>query len=80
MTESGITGGADIESIAELLDVCCMCAAIPGGGALHDYVIWAREVPGVSRAWAWDAWHGPGTVGLAWLYDDREDLSPHATT
>ncbi|HGC1101276.1 TPA: baseplate J/gp47 family protein [Escherichia coli] len=29
-----------------------------------------------SRAWAWDAWHGPGTVGLAWLYDDREDIVP----
>ncbi len=39
-------------------------------------MIWAREVPGVSRAWAWDAWHGPGTVGLAWLYDDREDIVP----
>ncbi len=78
VTESGITGGADIESIAELLDrLLYVRRNPPVGGALHDYVIWAREVPGVSRAWAWDAWHGPGTVGLAWLYDDREDIIPH---
>lgn len=77
VTESGITGGADIESIAELLDrLLYVRRNPPVGGALHDYVIWAREVPGVSRAWAWDAWHGPGTVGLAWLYDDREDIIP----
>ncbi|MGG5040810.1 phage baseplate assembly protein V [Escherichia coli] len=77
VVNSGITGGADIESIAELLDrLLYVRRNPPVGGALHDYVIWAREVPGVSRAWAWDVWHGPGTVGLAWLYDDREDIVP----
>ncbi len=77
VAEDGITGGTDIESIAELLDrLLYVRRNPPVGGALHDYVIWAREVSGVSRAWAWDAWHGPGTVGLAWLYDDRDDIVP----
>lgn len=77
VAEGGITGGADTESIAALLDrLLYVRRNPPTGGALHDYVIWAREVPGVSRAWVWDAWHGPGTVGLAWLYDDRENIVP----
>ncbi|WP_282184306.1 hypothetical protein [Citrobacter freundii] len=37
---------------------------------MHDYVIWAREMAGVSRAWAFDAgmapaqsdWHGFMTI------------------
>ena len=48
----------------------------PVGGAVHDYVIWAREMAGVSRAWAFDAWHGPCTIGLAWVYDDRSVITP----
>lgn len=67
VAEGGITGGADTESIAELLDrLLYVRRNPPVGGALHDYVIWAREVAGVSRAWAWDAWHGPGgRTGMA---------------
>ncbi|BBV67856.1 phage baseplate protein [Klebsiella sp. STW0522-44] len=73
----GITGGADIEPITELLDRLLFRKRNPPvGGAVHDYVIWAREMAGVSRAWCFDAWHGSGTVGLAWVYDDREDVTP----
>ncbi|HGY4723277.1 TPA: baseplate J/gp47 family protein [Citrobacter amalonaticus] len=68
----GISGGTDIESIAELLDrLLYRKRSPPVGGALHDYVNWAREMPGVTRAWVWDCWHGPATVGLAWVYDNR---------
>lgn len=74
---AGITGGADLESIAELLDRLLFRKRNPPvGGAVHDYVIWAREVVGVSRAWCFDAWHGPCTVGLAWVYDGRVDITP----
>ncbi|HBY9795022.1 TPA: baseplate J/gp47 family protein [Klebsiella pneumoniae] len=77
---SGITGGTDIEPIHELLDRLLFRKRNPPvGGAVHDYVIWAREMPGVSRAWAWDAWHGGSTVGLAWVYDSRPDITPTAT-
>ncbi|EEI6239511.1 baseplate J/gp47 family protein [Salmonella enterica subsp. enterica] len=77
---AGITGGADIEPIDELLDrLLYRKRNPPVGGALHDYVIWAREMAGVSRAWAWDMWHGPATVGLAWVYDARDLITPTQT-
>lgn len=76
---AGITGGADIEPIDELLDRLLFRKRNPPvGGAMHDYVLWAREMPGVSRAWCFDAWHGSGTVGLAWVYDDRANITPTA--
>ena len=76
---TGITGGADIEPVPELLDRLLFRKRNPPvGGAVHDYVLWAREVPGVSRAWCFDVWHGPGTVGLAWVYDDRPVITPTA--
>lgn len=76
---NGLTGGTDIEPISELLDRLLFRKRNPPvGGAVHDFVIWAREVAGVSRAWAWDAWHGGGTVGLAWVYDSRPDITPTA--
>ncbi|KFB95909.1 phage baseplate assembly protein J, partial [Trabulsiella guamensis ATCC 49490] len=54
----GLTGGADIEPVSELLDRLLFRKRNPPvGGAVHDYVIWAREMSGVSRAWAFDAWH-----------------------
>lgn len=73
----GLTGGADIEPVSELLDRLLFRKRNPPvGGAVHDYVIWAREMAGVSRAWAFDSWHGPCTMGLAWVYDDRTDITP----
>ncbi|MBA5235295.1 baseplate J/gp47 family protein [Pectobacterium aroidearum] len=77
---NGISGGADIEPVSELLERLLFRKRNPPvGGALHDYIIWAREMTGVSRAWAWDGWHGPGTVGLAWVYDSRDDITPTLT-
>lgn len=77
VSNNGITGGTNIEPIAELLDRLLFRKRNPPvGGAVHDYVLWAREMPGVSRAWCFDGWHGPGTVGLAWVYDDRSLITP----
>jgi uncharacterized phage protein gp47/JayE len=36
----------------------------PQGGADGDYVVWAKEVPGVTRAWTYRHWMGTGTVGV----------------
>jgi uncharacterized phage protein gp47/JayE len=38
-----------------------------------------REVPGVTRAWAYDVWQGGGTVGIGWVFDDRIDILPTPT-
>lgn len=75
-----VSGGADIEPIAELLERLLFRKRNPPmGGAVADYVAWMREVPGVTRAWAYDVWQGGGTVGIGWVFDDRIDILPTPT-
>jgi uncharacterized phage protein gp47/JayE len=66
----GLAGGADIESDrdlqARLIDRIQMP---PHGGAANDYVQWALEIPGVTRAWARSEM-GPGTLTLRILLDE----------
>lgn len=50
----------------------------PQGGAASDYVSWALEQPGVTRAWPYPGWLGAGTVGLTFVMDDRPDPVPLA--
>lgn len=72
-----ISGGADIEPINQLLERLLFRKRNPPMvGAVADYVAWMREVPGVTRAWAYDVWQGGGTVGIGWVYDDRTDILP----
>lgn len=72
-----ISGGADIEPVAQVLERLLFRKRNPPmGGAVHDYVAWCREVPGVSRAWAEDNYQGPATVGFAFVFDDRVDILP----
>jgi len=71
----GLTGGADIEPVEDLrARLLARIQAPPHGGALHDYVAWALEVPGVTRAWAYPAELGLGTVTVRFVRDD--DASP----
>ena len=75
----GITGGADSESDdslrGRLLD---RIKQPPHGGALFDYVKWAKEVSGVTRAWAYPLSMGAGTVTLTFVLDDETDIIPDA--
>ncbi len=41
----------------------------PMGGAPHDYVRWALEVPGITRAWGLRTPGGPGTAGVIIMAD-----------
>jgi uncharacterized phage protein gp47/JayE len=67
----GITGGADRESDELMRDRLLERLREPSqGGAPADYVRWAREVPGVTRAWAQRAYPQPGSVGLTFVVDD----------
>ena len=50
----------------------------PMGGCLYDYVTWALQVPGVTRAWAYQGWQGQGTVGLTFMMDARANPIPQA--
>lgn len=73
----GIGGGADRESDEDLrARVLFRKRNPPQGGSYTDYERFALEVPGVRRAWAWPFANGPGTVGVWFLFDGRDDLIP----
>lgn len=75
----GIVGGADQESIEALrarVQAAFKNPSKVGSGA--DFVEWALEVPGVTRAWALPRWMGPGTFGLVFVRDSDPDLIPTA--
>ena len=67
----GLAGGADTETDAalrgRLLD---RIRSAPHGGNANDYVQWALEVPGVTRAWVYPAELGLGTVTVRFVADD----------
>lgn len=70
----GIAGGAEIENDTSLLDrVEFRVQNPPQGGAVHDYVSWMREVPGVTRAWAKESEDGVKTVLCTFVMDNKTD-------
>jgi uncharacterized phage protein gp47/JayE len=73
----GIVGGAELEGLEALRGRVQAAFKNPskvGNGA--DFVEWALEVPGVTRAWALPRWMGPGTFGLAFVRDGDPDIIP----
>lgn len=72
----GITGGADAETDAQLLDrLLQRLQDPPQGGAVADYIKWALEIAEVTRAFTLPQHFGPGTVGVTFLVDD-DPLGP----
>lgn len=75
VTAAALTGGADIETDDSLrARLLSRIQAPPHGGASHDYVTWALEVAGVTRAWCYPQELGLGTVTVRFVRDD--DASP----
>lgn len=67
----GLGQGADLEDDESLRDrILFRKRYPPHGGAEYDYVRWARDLPGVTRAFARGNAFGPGTVGVWFLMDD----------
>jgi uncharacterized phage protein gp47/JayE len=76
----GIGGGEDAETDEELRARLVQALSFPPhGGAEADYVRWTLEVPGVTRAWAFKAYLGLGTVGVTFAVDD-DPAGPIPTT
>lgn len=76
---SGIGGGTDAEGVEEFRSrFLGILRQPPQGGADHDYVAWARLVPGVTRVWVYPFENGLGTVVVRFMRD--LDLSPIPTT
>lgn len=74
---AGLGNGADEETDAALLArLLTRIRTPPNGGAASDWVSWALEVPGVTRAWAYSAWMGAGSVGLTFVCDGRANIIP----
>lgn len=76
----GISGGADEESIDDLrARVLSRIRQPPQGGNENDFVQWALEVPGVTRAWVYPLLLGAGTVGILFVRDnDTPSIIPDA--
>ena len=70
-----LSGGADIESDDALrARLIARIQQPPHGGASYDYVAWALEVEGVTRAWCYPQELGIGTVTVRFVRDN--DASP----
>jgi uncharacterized phage protein gp47/JayE len=78
----GIRSGTDAESDEELLArLLQRIQQPPQGGAESDYIRWALEVPGVTRAWVYPLAMGPGTVVVLFVTDnDPAGPIPDAAT
>ena len=73
----GLVGGVDVESDDALrARVLERLRQPPRGGSMADYVRWAKEVPGVTRAWCYPMHLGIGTVGVCFVCDAQEDPFP----
>lgn len=74
---TGITGGAELEADDDLrARLLTRIRNPPQGGAASDYVQWALAVPGVTRAWAYSSYRGPGTADLTFVMDGRANPIP----
>jgi uncharacterized phage protein gp47/JayE len=75
----GLVGGADVESDDDLRSrLLERIQQPPQGGAEHDYLAWALEVPGVTRAWVYPGELGAGTVTVRFVRDDDASQIPDA--
>lgn len=82
VADAGIGGGADIEADDALrARLLARIQQPPHGGAAHDYVAWALEVEGVTRAWVSPHEMGAGSVTVRIMSDGlTPDGIPAAAT
>lgn len=67
----GFAGGADAETDASFrARLLTHIQQRPHGGASFDYVAWALEQPGVTRAWVYPQELGLGTVTIRFMMDN----------
>jgi uncharacterized phage protein gp47/JayE len=80
VSATGITDGVDEETDPALLvRLLSRIQDPPNGGSENDYVTWAKEVSGVTRAWCLPLYLGDGTVGVTFVRDnDAGSIIPSA--
>lgn len=71
VADGGLVGGTDQEDDSSLrARLRARIQQPPHGGADYDYINWALEVPGVTRAWVYPNELGLGTVTLRFVRDN----------
>jgi uncharacterized phage protein gp47/JayE len=76
---AALTNGSDIESVTSLRSrFLARIQQPPAGGSQSDYVNWALEVPGVTRAWVYPMEMGAGTVTVRFVRDNDASIIPDA--
>jgi len=76
-TAGELSGGADVETDDALrARLLARIQQPPHGGADYDYVAWALEVPGVTRAWCYPQELGLGTVTVRFVRDNDASMIP----
>ncbi len=69
---NGLVGGNEAETPDEFrYRIAEIAASKPQGGNDGDYINWAREMPGVTRAWSYSGIAGAGTVTVLLVMDKR---------
>lgn len=75
----GLVFGADVEAPESIRGrIKNRVQNPPHGGAKSDYVTWALEVAGVTRAWSYPLEQGAGTVVVRFVRDNDANLIPDA--
>jgi uncharacterized phage protein gp47/JayE len=73
----GLIGGGDEEGVeslrARILD---RKRNPPQAGATTDYEKWVKEVYPAAKVWVYPLWTGPGTVGVSFVFWDRDSILP----
>lgn len=76
---AGITNGSDVEDVDALYDrYLARVRTRANGGSADDYIGWALEVPGVTRAWTVPNWSGIGSVLVLFVRDGDTPALPDA--
>jgi uncharacterized phage protein gp47/JayE len=69
--------GVDVEDLERWrARILSGARSAPAGGGKGDYVTWAKEVAGVTRAWEFPNRMGVGTVSVAFVRDDDVSIIP----
>ena len=69
-----LVSGADAETDDALrARLLARIQQAPQGGCAADYIEWAKEVAGVTRAWVYPHWLGVGNVGVVFVRDNDSD-------
>lgn len=71
VSTGGLASGADAESDNALrARLIARLQQPPHGGAAADYIAWAKEIAGVTRAWVFQQELGAGTVTVRFVRDE----------